>query len=328
MSAIAGRVLQIHKGAYDAATAYSPLDEVLYQGSTYVCKQNSTGNLPTNTTYWQLVAQKGDAGEVTEAELQAAYKVMGEMGAKNFCKRTKETQTVGEVTFTVNSDDSVTATASTATTAVRNFEYSRMTLPAGSYRFTGCPVGGDSSTKYGIDVYNNTAGSRIGWDIGDGVEFSLSSTTSISIAISIRSGYDLSNNSKTFYPMIRLATDTDNTYAPYAMTNKELTESKIDSITKTGSHTIYLIAAAVTPGDGTKPELFIPWTNPSRKSITFDNFVVKMRSNGSWTALAQSSAPTIHAILENGFKININLTTALTANTSYTFYIEGNIVFA
>jgi hypothetical protein len=62
MSASAGRVLPIHQGSYNGATTYNPLDEVLYQGSTYLCKQQSTGNVPTNTTYWQMVAQKGDTG--------------------------------------------------------------------------------------------------------------------------------------------------------------------------------------------------------------------------------------------------------------------------
>lgn len=62
MSASAGRVLLIHKGDYSSETTYNPMDEVLYEGSTYVCKQTSTGNLPTNTTYWQLMAQKGADG--------------------------------------------------------------------------------------------------------------------------------------------------------------------------------------------------------------------------------------------------------------------------
>ena len=70
MSVSAGRVLLMGKGTYSASTAYSPMDWVTYQGSSYVCKQASTGNLPTNTTYWQLLAEKGEAGEVTEAELE------------------------------------------------------------------------------------------------------------------------------------------------------------------------------------------------------------------------------------------------------------------
>lgn len=59
MSASAGKVLLMPKGDYNSETAYSVLDWVRYQGAAYVCKQASTGNLPTNTTYWQLLTQDG-----------------------------------------------------------------------------------------------------------------------------------------------------------------------------------------------------------------------------------------------------------------------------
>ena len=61
MSASAGRVLVLHKGEYNAATTYSAMDEVSYYGSNYRAKQTTTGNVPTNTTYWQLVT-KGISG--------------------------------------------------------------------------------------------------------------------------------------------------------------------------------------------------------------------------------------------------------------------------
>lgn len=48
------------QGAYSAGTAYYPNDIVTYAGATYICILQSTGNLPTNTTYWQVVAQAGE----------------------------------------------------------------------------------------------------------------------------------------------------------------------------------------------------------------------------------------------------------------------------
>jgi hypothetical protein len=51
-----------HLGTYVGATAYVPRNMVEYNGSTYVCILNSTGNLPTNTTYWKLFASKGTDG--------------------------------------------------------------------------------------------------------------------------------------------------------------------------------------------------------------------------------------------------------------------------
>ena len=60
MSASAGKVLLMPKGDYNSATAYAVLDWVRYQGASYVCKQASQGNLPTNTTYWSMLVQDGE----------------------------------------------------------------------------------------------------------------------------------------------------------------------------------------------------------------------------------------------------------------------------
>lgn len=50
------------QGEYDNLTTYSLGDSVSYNGSSYVAIQSTTGNDPTNTTYWQLIAEKGDTG--------------------------------------------------------------------------------------------------------------------------------------------------------------------------------------------------------------------------------------------------------------------------
>ena len=50
-----GRIKPIYRGAYSAATAYQPLDFVSYNGVTYFCTAASTGNLPTDTAFFQAV---------------------------------------------------------------------------------------------------------------------------------------------------------------------------------------------------------------------------------------------------------------------------------
>ena len=55
--ASAGRLLELIQGAYDATTEYHMLDLVFYNGSTYIAKDTTLGNAPTNTTYWQIFAQ-------------------------------------------------------------------------------------------------------------------------------------------------------------------------------------------------------------------------------------------------------------------------------
>lgn len=52
----------VQKGTYVGATAYVVGDFVSYNGASYTCILASTGNLPTNATYWALIASKGDTG--------------------------------------------------------------------------------------------------------------------------------------------------------------------------------------------------------------------------------------------------------------------------
>lgn len=60
----AGRVLLMPKGDYDPTATYEMLDIVSYNGSSYIAKGTTTGNLPTNTTYWQLSAYGGQAANL------------------------------------------------------------------------------------------------------------------------------------------------------------------------------------------------------------------------------------------------------------------------
>ena len=50
-----GQVAIVPKGAYAAGTTYNALDAVSYQGGMYLCLQTTTGNAPTNTTYWSVM---------------------------------------------------------------------------------------------------------------------------------------------------------------------------------------------------------------------------------------------------------------------------------
>ena len=57
------------KGAYNGSTTYAVDDVVSYNGSSYICILASTGNLPTNTTYFQPMATKGADGTDVGATL-------------------------------------------------------------------------------------------------------------------------------------------------------------------------------------------------------------------------------------------------------------------
>jgi hypothetical protein len=50
------------QGAYAGGTAYTVDDVVSYLGSSYICIAASTGNLPTNATYWEQMSSAGTNG--------------------------------------------------------------------------------------------------------------------------------------------------------------------------------------------------------------------------------------------------------------------------
>jgi hypothetical protein len=59
-------------GQYDitGTTTYGTYNEVGYLGSSYIAKQPSTGVLPTNTTYWDLVSAAGSNGVAAASDIQ------------------------------------------------------------------------------------------------------------------------------------------------------------------------------------------------------------------------------------------------------------------
>lgn len=172
------------------------------------------------------------------------YKVMGTLGAKNILPfdlddiKTLNTNgtwagnvyTYRGVDFTVNSDGTISATG-TATggnasiklfTASSNYE-----MLGKEVILTGCPSNGSAST-YRIQAYRMaSADGSTGtyFDDGAGTDaFTVlndASGTVGSFAVAVYENATVTN--LLFKPMVRLASDPDNTYQPYAKTNQELT---------------------------------------------------------------------------------------------------------
>ena len=140
-------------------------------------------------------------------------------GGKNllpFPYHAGDAKTENGVTFTVNEDGSITvngtATASTNFLLMQEPDISPI-LPGVDYILSGCPAGG-SSTTYRMRYQNNIGAVT---DEGNGVNINVSNeniATRNRIYINIGSGATVSN--LTFKPMLRLASDPDSSYAPYA----------------------------------------------------------------------------------------------------------------
>lgn len=67
---VLGRVLIVMKGEYNNIEEYEKLDVVTYEGSSYIAKKDTVGNLPTNTEFWDLLAKKGEDNAISDEDLE------------------------------------------------------------------------------------------------------------------------------------------------------------------------------------------------------------------------------------------------------------------
>ena len=164
------------------------------------------------------------------SQITDVYKVMGEMGAKNIAEPVKAGQTITEhgVTYACGTDGTVTVT-NTATADTGIYSHKFYTDQSKSYRLTGCPSGGSNNTYYiRVGIRANASdnwGTWFGNDIGNGLTIPQNTSAPYGFVITCRVMNGTSGGGKIFSPMVVDSNDTDTTYQPYAMTNKELTDN-------------------------------------------------------------------------------------------------------
>ena len=149
---------------------------------------------------------------------QTIYEVMGQMGAKNLIPypHDAKTETKAGITFTENADGSITING-TATDIARHLISSQQFEVGKKYILSGCPSGGGHGSNGTYTLYTQTINN---YDDGEGVEFTWNASIT-GITIAVYTGVTVDN--LTFYPMLRLSSDTDDTYQLYAKTNQQLT---------------------------------------------------------------------------------------------------------
>lgn len=131
-------------------------------------------------------------------------------GGKNLLPNTAKTQTVNGVTFTVNADGSITANGTATGTVTYNIGFP--VLMAGSYVISGGVSGVSvilrrkkADGTYGYTSTQNSTETQV---VLDGTENELYVYAQISSGVTV--------SGATLKPMIRLASVTDATYAPYS----------------------------------------------------------------------------------------------------------------
>lgn len=150
------------------------------------------------------------------------YAVMGQMGAKNLIPYPFPSDSYSQrgIEFTALSDGTITANGTNDGTGNSTFNFQKVLLSKGSYVINGCPI--QTSTNYRCGVIRNSDSTTLASDYGSGALFTLDADTEVRFFVQVSSGK--AANNIIFKPMLRLASDTDDTYQPYAKTNRELTD--------------------------------------------------------------------------------------------------------
>ena len=209
------RLIKDNEIVNDASSAYTFTAEsgeywvVLFTGASTV----------SNVTVHPMVCLDSDASTFEPYEnicpISGRTEVVTLRTGKNLLNNTATSATINGVTFTVNSDGTVT-TNGTATAEV-NFNLvigkslASVGITSGTYTLNGCPSGGGSST-YRIQIRQNGSWST---DNGSGANFTYDASSPVNDLVRINIPRGATVNNLTFKPMIRLATDTDASYEPY-----------------------------------------------------------------------------------------------------------------
>ena len=130
-------------------------------------------------------------------------------GGKNKLEVTATTQTINGITFTIDNEGVIT-TSGTFSENTNLAVTTNFFLKAGTYILNGCPSGG-SYLRYVVRIENSSA-QRLALDMGNGEQFTLAEDTYVWCRIYL---YSQDGVGKTFKPMVRLATESDSSFAPY-----------------------------------------------------------------------------------------------------------------
>lgn len=192
---------------------------------------NETDTETTNLYLPEQIKKVGDEAEYVDYKEQKQHRVR-----KNLLRNTATSRTISDVTFTVNDNGSVTCNG----TARGNIFFKiGDILTTNQYSIlAGCPING-TNNSYLMRCYSNNV--IIATDTGSGV--SINQIIDGYVEIRIASGYTCDN--LVFYPMIRKADISDDTYEPY-IENTELDVTLPALPTLSGTNTLTM-GTAVQP---------------------------------------------------------------------------------
>lgn len=190
------------------------MDKVIFPTSDYI-----EINPPTKSLCGSI-ASFSDGGNAPIPSLKVAIEPVQDLhgydapwaggAGKNKFKTDFKNTTINGTTITKTSDGRVLTSG--VPTSAFDFVIGHVSLPAGSYILNGCPANGGAD-KYKLQVTDYPVVHNLGLDYGRGASFTLEHDMEIAVRIQIYTGASATLDYK---PMIRLASVTDATFAPYS----------------------------------------------------------------------------------------------------------------
>ena len=201
-------------------------------------------------TFYPMI-RKADIADPTYEPYHESVETMyeEEVHGVNLLKNGNTTKTLNGVTFTVNSDKSVTVngTSSGGSTYTMLADYAG--LGKGAYLQTGCPAGGTVNTYLLFTAVRHLDESAPLYvqDVGEGAELVIDSNTkNVATSIIVRDGTTVNN--LVFRPMIRKADIDDSTYRPY---NEQAIQNQINDKGVLGAKNLADISKVTSAGSVT-----------------------------------------------------------------------------
>lgn len=198
------------------------------------------------------------------------------VGVKNLWpKYVGSSATPQNVTFAADGDGVVSCEGTSS--AIATWRQGNLTLKAGKYKlYGGEGIGTYNSSSYNalVGLYNPSSSAYFAPDEGTVDTYTFATDIVVQPTLKIQTGVDSSNY--TFKPMIYFADDPDSTFVPYAMTNRELTEKKLDKTSTMLSSTDDL--------DNIKTAGFYCWESSvptnAPEALTYGTMIVNVNKEG------------------------------------------------
>lgn len=185
------------------------------------------GNPQANNVATVLPNHEGTLTTEKNAVMWTQQNVLGAKNLITFPYYNGFNRTSNNVVFTVDDDGTVTVGGTQASASTSFYLMYDVKLPNGTYTLSD-GGGGTTDTYLSCVYYTTPSASAQYYDVANNgsVTFTVNNWDRARIRIWSRSGKTADN--LVFKPMLRLSTISDDTFEPYAETNRELTVGKVD----------------------------------------------------------------------------------------------------